>query len=745
MKIYFLNYLLIFSLCSFLIFNLCLAKEILGKRRLITEEIESFVNSYQEALRENDYEKLLSFFNDDNPEFKKQETEKWKALFGMVDISTLKVEYFIIGNNEKEAEIILSHKTKVPLFNLIISHYINEVYKIRKIKEKWYLSNYTVFKDLYDITHYNLKVNLLPELSKLKVSAVVLLKKEPRNKGKYFLKLDEDFQIDKVTCKGLDVEFKKTGYILFLREKNRSVDKNIEFTIDYSGKVIEKNNQYVKEEFSIIRWENFWYPKRDTEDYATGIVEITVPKGIQTICDTGTISKTIRGNETDTFIWDVKEPTNSFGFLASNNWEINQVEINNQKISLYLLKNTKLNIQKMVEKANEILNFYNETFGPTKKRKFAFVEAPFSFTRPNYIPFDENIMAHEIAHNWWLGGFSAECEKNLWLCEGFAEYSGIFFTEAKYGKKALKEELFHELISYINIIISEGDQPLIKALYSQLVYKKGAYVLHNLRYIIGDKVFLKTLQHYVKKYFNQDVNYKSFQSAVEEIYGQKLDWFFEQWLMRKGLPEFELKYEIEHHGNNKCQIEGEIIQKQNPFTMPIDIRFVSDKKSITERIWITDKEKSKKFTLNLDFVPYEIILDPEMGIPRYTLFNKSLAEGIKLFEEKKCTDAVEKLMIALNLKPNNVLAKRILMEVYFEMEDYINFEKEANYLINREYKEYEHDPRRWAYLLYGKFYDLNNERKKAIEMYKKVLEIERGDEYPLRAAKKYLESSYKQH
>lgn len=731
---------------TFLFSLICFSTEILLDKNAKNIEIEDFVKSYTLILKEKNYEKLLSLFDDNNPEFKKQETKRWKALFKQIDLSEIKVESFIIENSGDEAEIILSHKTEVPMMNLYISHYINEVYKIARINENWLLSDYVVFKELYDTDHLNIKVRLLPEANELKVSSEILLKNEPQNRGKYFFKLDEDFQIENVSSEGQDVEFKKLGYVLFITINDYSKDKNVKFIIDYSGKVIEKNNQYVTEGFSIIREENYWYPKRDNEDYATGTMEISVPKGVHTISDTGTLGKTIKENETETFVWEIKEPTNTFGFLASKDWELKEADIKNQRILLYLMKDTRLDSNRLIKKAEDILIFYNDIFGQTKERTFSFVEGPFSFNRPNYIPFDETIMAHEISHNWWLGAFSADSMQNLWLCEGFAEYSDVLYMEMKYGKKALEELLSRNLIAYLNIINTQGDQPLIDILYGSIVYNKGSYILNNLRYVVGDEIFFKILKHYTKKYFNQDVNYKSFQSASEDIYGQKLDWFFDQWLAKSGMPEFELKYQIQPKNDRRSEVEIKIIQKRDQYTMPIDIKFLSKSRGVRKRFWISNKEKTKSFTEKLDFVPDEVCFESEIVVPTGGIFKfvEVYSQGAELlYEKRNYSEAIQKFKHALQIKSDDLVVKRELTKAYLENNDYSNFIREADYLINRKYKEYEYDQRRWIYLFYGNYYDLKNMREKAIEMYKKVIEIERGDEHPQKMAMVYIKKPYK--
>ena len=63
-----------------------------------------------------------------------------------------------------------------------------------------------------------------------------------------------------------------------------------------------------------------------------------------------------------------------------------------------------------------------------------------------------------------------------------------------------------------------------------LVYFKGAYVLHLLKEKLGDKVFWKAIKFYSTKYFGKSVETADFQKAFEESSGVSLDVFFSEWV-----------------------------------------------------------------------------------------------------------------------------------------------------------------------------------------------------------------------
>jgi tetratricopeptide (TPR) repeat protein len=180
--------------------------------------------------------------------------------------------------------------------------------------------------------------------------------------------------------------------------------------------------------------------------------------------------------------------------------------------------------------------------------------------------------------------------------------------------------------------------------------------------------------------------------------------------------------------------------------MPVDIKFLSKSKSAHKRFWITDKEKTKSFLEKLDFIPEEVCFESEIAIPTRAIFEfaEAFSQGAELlYEQKKYSEAIEKFKHALQIKPDDLVVKRELAKAYLENDDYSNFEREANYLVNRKYEDYEYDQRRWIYLFYGNYYDLKGMREKAIEMYNKVLEIKKGDEHPQNMSKIYLKKPYK--
>jgi tetratricopeptide (TPR) repeat protein len=456
--------------------------------------------------------------------------------------------------------------------------------------------------------------------------------------------------------------------------------------------------------------------------------------------------------------WKVEKSNSFFGFIAENDWEVKTFRGSNLNINLYI---TKGNLEKnadLAEYAGEVFNFYNNSFGPPRAATdINYVDSTIGYIRDNFIPLDKWLIPHETAHRWWPFSFEFDFKKNLnWLSEGFAEYSSMLFQEHIKGKESLKKFLLYRQTEYIKYIFEGRDILLNSMVHNKIVYSKGALVLHNLRYIVGDKTFFDILRHYLKTNSGKRINNDSFKIAAEEIYGKPLDWFFDQWINRTGLPEYDLQYDITTNGNT-FTVNGRIIQLRDLYTMPIDIEISGNSQSFKKRIWVYNNEKSKEFSFNAAFKVEKVVFDPENGIPRFTpeTINKAkyliaVKEGDELQKNGEYMNALEKYDEAIKISPKNkfdLITEIETSKVYFKIGKYTEFKKKADKILSYglSMDELPYITIRYPkfYLYYGNLYDMENKRDKAIEMYKKAKEILSLDDEAIELAEKYLKEPFK--
>ena len=123
------------------------------------------------------------------------------------------------------------------------------------------------------------------------------------------------------------------------------------------------------------------------------------------------------------------------------------------------------------------------------------------------------------------------------LNEGFATFMSAAYNEHRFGAKKYQENIDAYFRVYSEIKAKGNDKPLVFPDWinptrddRNLVYFKGAYVLHLLKVKLGDELFWKGIKDYTQTYIGQSVATQDFQLSLEKTTGQSLDTFFEEWV-----------------------------------------------------------------------------------------------------------------------------------------------------------------------------------------------------------------------
>lgn len=210
--------------------------------------------------------------------------------------------------------------------------------------------------------------------------------------------------------------------------------------------------------------------------------------------------------------------------------------------------------------APEILKFFSDYIAPYPYKKLANVQsktifggmenASAIFYAESSVTGDrssEDLLAHEIAHQWFGDMASEKSFAHLWLSEGFATYLTNFYFEKKYGKQAAMERWKKDREQVI-AFSKQASTPVVdttKNLMSLLnanSYQKGAWVLRMLREEVGDTTFQKIIQAYYHQYKGGNAETRDFEAIVEKVSGKELTWFFDQWLYQPKLPKVEITW-----------------------------------------------------------------------------------------------------------------------------------------------------------------------------------------------------------
>lgn len=244
----------------------------------------------------------------------------------------------------------------------------------------------------------------------------------------------------------------------------------------------------------------------------------------------------------------------------------------------------------------------------------------------------EDIIAHELFHQWFGDLVTCESWANLSLNEGFATYGEYLWIEHRHGRDAALASLLADRSSYLRQA-SRSKHPIIHyhhsdadAMFDAHSYQKGGQVLHMLRNQVGDEVFFAALKRYLDTNAFDDVEIHELRLAFEEVSGQDLNWFFDQWYLQAGHPELSLE-----HSYANGQYRLHIRQLQDParfpvFRLPIAVDYVVGPHHKRLEAWMQTGDTT--FVFEVDGPPSHIAFNPDATL----LCELKKVEGIGIEE-----------------------------------------------------------------------------------------------------------------
>ena len=192
---------------------------------------------------------------------------------------------------------------------------------------------------------------------------------------------------------------------------------------------------------------------------------------------------------------------------------------------------------------------------------------------------DESTIAHELFHHWFGDLVTCESWANLPLNESFANYSQYLWDEYEYGIDEADYNAIDEANGYYQ---SEGYHDLINFYYDDKEemfdghsYNKGGRILHMLRNHLGDDAFFQGLNKYLTTNAYKSAEVHNLRLAMEEVSGEDLNWFFNQWFLGKGHPVIFTEQEINQE-QQTLTLRIQQAQSFDVFRLPVKIALWDD-------------------------------------------------------------------------------------------------------------------------------------------------------------------------
>jgi hypothetical protein len=310
-----------------------------------------------------------------------------------------------------------------------------------------------------------------------------------------------------------------------------------------------------------------WIPMYDEmNDKMTTELLITFDKNYQVLSNGAKLSEKENRDGTKTWHYSMSHPHSPYlVMLGIGKYEIKETRSKSQvPMHLYYYPEWKDRVETTYKYAEEMVDFYEKEIGvkygwegysqiPVQDYMFGAMENTTATVYGDFYFVDHRsfldrpyvgVNAHELAHQWFGDLITARSDAHHWLQESFATYYNEMFEREVFGtdyfdwarREASNKSLDESVKNKLPIAHSEAG--------SVRHYPKGAFVLNMLKYVCGGReAYNRAIKNYLEKHKYGNVDSHDLLISFEETLGLSLDWFWEEWVLKGGEPDYRIAYQ----------------------------------------------------------------------------------------------------------------------------------------------------------------------------------------------------------
>ena len=428
-------------------------------------------------------------------------------------------------------------------------------------------------------------------------------------------------EVVKLSTEGLDVvsvfygEEKipvKSSYKLEITpEKSLTVIYNLKLSDYHSENII------TDEAVSLL---GNWYPF--VGNLAVYSLKVEVPQGFILISEAEE-EKVEKKDGKTYYSFKFPYPLEHIHLIGTTKYVVKERNFGDVKIQAYFFERDKELMDRYLQKTEEYIKLYSERIGRFPYKRFAIVENffPTGYSMPTFTLIGQQIirfpfvlnqsLPHEILHQWFGCSIYVDDIKGNWA-EGLTTYlSDYYFSEDKrmYRKNSI--------LKYM--AFAKDDYPLTQfrgktdRKSEAIGYGKTMMVFYMLEDIVGREKFNNALRFLYKNFRFKRVSWEDIKSVYENEYKKDLDWFFSQWIKRKGMPELQIKIEDHTLKDDGFHIKLKVKQSENyKVKLPVFVEtYLGTEK---HEVWIDKKEEEIEIISQDE--PLRVIVDRDYQIFR---------------------------------------------------------------------------------------------------------------------------------
>jgi len=249
----------------------------------------------------------------------------------------------------------------------------------------------------------------------------------------------------------------------------------------------------------------------------------------------------------------------------------------------------------------------------------------------------DSLIAHELAHQWVGDMITCKSWTHIWLNEGWATYGSALWFEHRDGEDGYLDSMRGNFRRLARRDKTTNDNGMVSPVWDHAwenfrrgAYSKGASILHMLRRMLGDDVFFDGVGVYMNRHALGTVETSDFRYAMEEVSGLGLEWFFDQWCVRPGIPKLDVtvRYDAAERRLTVDVAQTQHIDERTPafrFVLPIYVHTAAG----IETFEIDVREASATLQRHLSGPPRFVAIDPWLHVLAGIEVDKPLAMWIE--------------------------------------------------------------------------------------------------------------------
>ncbi|TFG78871.1 MAG: hypothetical protein E4H23_06970 [Chrysiogenales bacterium] len=513
--------------------------------------------------------------------------------------------------------------------------------------------------------YIDLAVTLEPGRGVMRVEAGLLLNNPGVDNEDILLTLNHQLRVESVTDEsGRSLAFKQIGDSFAVHPPEQPPEqKTCAIHVRYRGSFHERLpeldllNAWIGPRIAYAFHSSRWYPQTlEIRRRSRGRITFLVPKE-WTVASSGRLTATEILPAAKRCTFAVATPV-EFSFAAAE-FVHHREKIDGLELGIFFLKGERNKIDFYLKKCSELIGYYKDCYGFFPYDGYNLIELPqallgktgaASYEGLTFFPeallperfFYAPVFAHEISHCWW--GNCVRGAEGPVINEGLAQISMGLYIKKNRGRKFFWNMLKDGAPEYLSmhsarlffqaLKLSKIKDDSLEALLMRgedlelgipakdkfttmhmLSSSKGFFIYAMLRELIGPEAFQQGLRGALKQFAWKIMTLEDLRAQFEKAGGRNLQWFFEQWFMRKGAPEFAINCWYAEHSKNWL-VQVMITQLRDVYRVKAEIGFIKGAFCEIREIEINARET--KFSFLLPFKPQNVRFDPDYKILRWS-------------------------------------------------------------------------------------------------------------------------------